>query len=189
MKKVFTLFFAFIVSCQIVQLKDRVHIHKDSQVKNSLKIDGYFYKIGKGKNINEIQGFILYRDGSVYISNVLVPKIGINSHTHFQKYIKKPIIASNNWGVFKIEQNNLVIQNYYNQGRIFPPMAYFYLIEGEGKVINDTTVYIDTWYKFNENGKMATNIPGGIYKFKQHSFKPDSIKDNWMKTSGHFDIE
>lgn len=194
----FLLFVITIVSCAKIYNKSDFRLIKEKfEMHPRLRIDGFYYDtIIIPENISPnyprkvgIRPMVMYGDGTVFkmygvftrpwsndenIKN-LIEKLIMEVKYHIEKdklTIKnKPNIWD--WGMYRINENELLFQTYRNfQGDYF-------LVDYQGKILNDTTVQLKI---VNNRTRNATDI-GKMeeYKFVKFHLKPDS--NNYIKAN------
>lgn len=146
---------------------DELSIPKTNYSGNELRIDGYYYET---LNSSYFSLYCFYGNGTLLANGGVFLSI-----QEMNDYIIKEFINSkeykdykSNWGVFKIEGNNIQFERWYPSD---PPLKAFIK---EGEIINDTTFIITQVYRMKDNKKIEASPSFDIYHFKQFSPKPDS---------------
>lgn len=90
-----------------------------------------------------------------------------NARKHFECDIRHYKNRHPIWGkgVFKTEENEIVIQYYVNW------MGAYYLVEKKGKILSDTSFVLNKSFDYKLN---AANDINELYKFQKFDLKPDS---------------
>jgi len=139
-------------------------IERTPYIGNELRIDGYYYEMGKNGQIWNT--FFFYRNGLVLnggSSNINETLEDLDNN--FVSEAFKNSIGKYNWGVFIIDGENITINRWtYSPGlgSGLPTLLQ------DGKIVNDTTFY------FKQEEEQS------FYHFRQFNSKPDST-NNFIK--------
>lgn len=181
-----TLILVVLQSCMpIVHNKSDFRIAKESNTSNKIDTNGYYYTIS---NNNNLKYRILFNNGlyreigqinskinSKYFIQKCVIQMNdsvsssiknfecmINNYEYFFN-VNTNFLNSNakiwNWGRFKVVDNTLIIQYFYNH------FGDYYLMEENGIVLNDKTFRIIKTKDHRTNKVQETDL---LYKFKKH---------------------
>lgn len=168
--------------------------NKEIYSNSNLKTDGYFYffsneDMGKNYTTKIYDSFILYQNGVFYnvshsgyekVTNIesrlkLIDDAVLNKVTREKEYIN----TRPNWGVFKINNSKIEIENwtFASGGGDYPTMRKI------GEIINDTTIHFHTLigvHPLNVGQKKKEVSIDETYHFRKFSPKPDST-NKWIK--------
>jgi len=186
-----------IYSCApMIHNKDKFIVKVDANI-NELRTNGYYYTLDSTSKYgtNSIMARILFKEGYFKELGIINPNLDnqyfkkkcseiqsnalknlecmIDNYDYFFK-IKTNFLNRNSsvwgWGGTQIKGNSIKIQYYYNR------FGDYYLIEEEGRIINDHSFIIYSKYDYRNGRKENLNVK---YFFKEYfvtkviDFKPD----------------
>jgi hypothetical protein len=163
-KKIFFFSLVLLTSCSVSNFT----IKKLPISSNVLKLNGYYFYSNSSVYANGVGVCFLYSNGVLYELNS-----NYESLDQALKYykIKDNNVTSKNypiersyWGLYRTLGDSIILEQ-HDVGQGFP------LFKFTGRILNDTTFYINTSKKENEKTKTFENI---VYHFKKFEPKPDS---------------
>jgi hypothetical protein len=149
---------------------DKMTLHKHPYYGSELRMDGYYYIYD---NNTYITPWCFYQDGCLLVISGRRSDLQEADNHIIQMYIRNFHYkqVQHHWGVFHINNNNIVMQ--YYQGDNYRTIV---KVE-EGHILNDTTFQMTLRYRVNGEDRESIN---DVYHFRQFSPKPDST-NKWIK--------
>lgn len=144
---------------------------RQENTSNKIRLNGYYYGDLTGNNPSTPSVYLLYKDGISYsgLGTYNINEIEDNSLVLSITDDKRN--SKSGWGIYKIENNSIEIQNWsFSTG--CKPITIL-----EGEILNDTTIRISFWKNSNSDKQHIVN---SIFLFHEYSPKPDST-NNFIK--------
>jgi hypothetical protein len=148
-------------------------LYKTPNLKNQLKLNGYYYTEDRDTLETFYSVYFLYSDGIIkYCGTKKATTLQNVDNYIIREYIKsQPVNKSKvGWGVFKSSNYSIIFDMWYP--RINPP-----IYRSSGIVLNDSTFVIKSISKVNGKDVREKNE---IYHFHPFHPKPDST-NNFIK--------
>lgn len=138
---------------------------------NLIRLDGYYYGDLAGNNPSTPSIYLLYKDGVSYNGLGSYNLRDIKDNSLVLSIAENKRNSKSGWGIYKIENNLIEIQNWTFSTGCRP------IIIETGEILNDTTIKITAWMNSNSDEQHIVNA---IFLFHKYSTKPDST-NNFIK--------
>ncbi len=177
------------------------------QQKQDIKTNG-IYLISESNNDHSPIFMFLYNNGQVLISNSthiesseLVWSEESSVFQELKEDYNKKSIARDKWGIYRLINDSLIIQYFYNNGTHQTGLMNRNTIDLYGRIGSANNLIISeekcTWWnklynssRYNVNDSILIYKTPAFYKFYPTDFKPDSsqawfLKKRWYKKGLH----
>lgn len=163
----FSIFFV-LQGCKKICEDAKSDFPRQENISNMIRLNGYYYGDLTGNNPSTPSIYLIYKDGICYSGLGSYNISDIEDNSLVLSIIEAKRNSKPGWGIYKIENNFIEIQNWTFSTGCKP------IIIQKGEILNDTTIKITSWKNSNSDKQHLVNA---IFLFHKYSPKPDSTNN------------